>query len=140
MSDEWRLDLHDEDIKKSNKDTRVDHYWCLIFQLQTTNGNPRQRELLRQPLCCHKNDGDVERGVSVNSKMSTTERNKLYMYEETINELRSTKDMIKFSAPQSHRLERIQVTKKILNSVRSAHLAYRQKCEEESEEKERKKK
>ena len=58
----------------------------------------------------------------------------------TINGLRATKDMIKFSDPQLYRPERIPVTKKLLNSVRSAHSAYRQKCEEEREEEERKKK
>ena len=58
----------------------------------------------------------------------------------TINGLRATKDMIKFSDPQLHRPERIPVTKKLLNHVRSAHSAYRQKCEEEREEEERKKK
>ena len=81
---------------------------------------------------------DVERGISVNSRMLTNERNKLS--EVTINGLPATKDMIKFSDPQLHRPERIPVTKKLLNSVRSAHSAYRQKCEEEREEEERKKK
>ena len=85
----------------------------------------------------HGNSG-VERGISVNSRMLTNERNKLS--EATINELCATKDMIKFSNPQLHRPERIPVTKKLLNSVRSAHSAYRQKCEEEREEEERKKK
>ena len=70
--------------------------------------------------------------------MLTNERNKLS--EVTIHGLRATKDMIKFSDPQLHRPERIPVTKKLLNSVRSAHSAYRQKCEEEREEEERKKK
>ena len=83
-------------------------------------------------------NSDVERGISVNSRMLTNERNKLS--EVTINGLRATKDMIKFSDPQLHRPERFPVTKKLLNSVRSAHSAYRQKCEEEREEEERKKK
>ncbi|KAK2549149.1 hypothetical protein P5673_030525 [Acropora cervicornis] len=43
-------------------------------------------------------------------------------------------DMVKFSDPQSHRLERVPVTKKLLSSVRSTHAAYRQKCEKEKEE------
>ena len=83
-------------------------------------------------------NSDVERGISVNSRMLTNERNKLS--EVTINGLRATKDMIKFSDPQLHRPERIPVTKKLLNSVRSAHSAYRQKCEEEREEEEERKK
>ena len=82
-------------------------------------------------------NSDVERGISVNSRMLTSERNKLS--EETINRLRNTKDMVKFSDPQSHRPERVPVTKKLLSSVRSAHVAYRQKCEKEKEENERRK-
>ena len=81
-------------------------------------------------------NSDVERGISVNSRMLTAERNKLS--EETINGLRNTKDMVKFSDPQSHRPERVPVTKKLLSSVRSAHTAYRQKCENEKEENEEK--
>ena len=83
-------------------------------------------------------NSDVERGISVNSRMLTAERNKLS--EETINGLHNTKDMVKFSDPQSHRPERVPVTKKLLSSVRSAHTAYRQKCENEKEENERRRK
>ena len=140
VSDEWRLYLHDKDITKPDKDTRVDHYWHCIFKLQTTNGNSRYSLLTRivkTALVLPHGNSDVKRGISVNSRMLTNERNKLS--EVTINGLRATKDMIKFSDPQLHRPERIPVTKKLLNSVRSANSAYRQKCEEREEE-ERKKK
>ena len=49
-------------------------------------------------------------------------------------------EMIKFSYQKLHRPERILVTKKLLNSIRSAHSTYIQKSEEEREEKEKKKK
>ena len=140
VSDEWRLYLHDKDIKKPDKDTRVDHYWRRIFKLQTTNGNSRYlllTRIVKTALVLPHGNSNVERGISVNSRMLTNERNK--WSEVTINGLHATKDMIKFSDPQLHRSERIQVTKKLLNSVRSAHTAYRQKCEEEREEEERKK-
>ena len=48
--------------------------------------------------------------------------------------------MVKFSDPSLHRQERIPVTKKLLNSVISAHSAYIDKCEKKREEKERKRK
>ena len=48
--------------------------------------------------------------------------------------------MVKFSYPQSHRPERVPVTEKLLSSVRSAHTAYKQKCEKEKEENERRRK
>ena len=141
VSDEWRLYLHDKDITKPDKDTRVDHYWRCIFKLQKTNGNSRYpllTRIVKTALVLPHGNSDVEREISVNSRMLTNERNKLS--EVTINGLRATKDMIKFSDPQLHRPERIPVTKKLLNSVRSAHSAYRQKCEEEREEEEKKKK
>lgn len=34
VSDEWRLYIHDEEIRKPEKGTRVDHYWRDIFKLQ----------------------------------------------------------------------------------------------------------
>jgi len=141
VSDEWRLYIHDEEIRKPEKGTRVDHYWRDIFQLQTANGNlryPLLTTIVKAALVLPHGNSDVERGISVNSRMLTSERNKLS--EETINGLRNTKDMVKFSDPQSHRPERVPVTKKLLSSVRSAHAAYRQKCEKEKEENERRRK
>ena len=99
---------------------------------------PLLTRIVKTALVLPHGNSDVERGISVNSRMLTNERNKLS--EVTINGLRATKDMIKFSDPQLHRPERIPVTKKLLNSFRSARSAYRQKCEEEREEEERKKK
>ena len=118
VSDEWRLYIHDEEIRKPEKGTRVDHYWRDIFQLQTATGNPRYPLLTR-----------IVKAALVlpHGRMLTAERNKLS--EETINGLRNTKDMVKFSDPQSHRPERVPVSKKLLSSVRSAQAAYRPKCE-----------
>ena len=142
VSDAWRLYIYDEETRKPEKATRVDHYWSDIFQLQTANGNPRYpllARIVKAALVLSHGNSDVERGISVNSRMLTAERNKLS--EETINGLRNTKDMVKFSDPQSHRPERVPaVTKKLLSSVRSAHAAYRQKCEKEKEENERRRK
>lgn len=122
-------------IRKPEKGTRVDHYWRDFFQLQTVNGNPRYpllTRIVKAALVLPHRNSDVERGISVNSRMLTAERNKLS--EETIKGLRNTKDMVKFSDPQSHRPERVPITKKLLSSVRSAHAAYRQKCQKEKEE------
>ena len=66
----------------------------------------------------------MERGISINNRILTAERNKLS--EGTINGL--CKDMNKFSDPQLHRPERVPVAKKLLRSVRSAHVVYKQKC------------
>ena len=116
VSDEWRLYLHDKDITKLDKDTRVGHYWRRIFKLQKTNGNSRYpllTRIVKTALVLPHGNSDVERGISVNNRMLTNERNKLS--EVTINGLRATKDMIKFSDQKLHRPERIPVTKKLLN-------------------------
>ena len=141
VSDEWRLYIHDEQTRKPEKGTRVDHYWREIFQLQTASGNPRYpllTRIVKAALVLPHGNSHVERGISVNSRMLTAEGNKLS--KEAINGLRNAKDMVKFSDPQSHRPERVPVTNKLLSSVISAHAAYRQKCEKEKEENERRRK
>lgn len=100
-------------------------------QQMETPGYPLLTRIVKAALVLPHRNSDVERGISVNSRMLTAERNKLS--EETIKGLRNTKDMVKFSDPQSHRPERVPITKKLLSSVRSAHAAYRQKCEKEKE-------
>ena len=80
VSDEWRLYLPDKDITKPDKDTREDHYWRRIFKLQTTNGNSKYTLLTRivkTALVLPHGNSDVERGISVNSRMLANERNKL---------------------------------------------------------------
>ncbi|XP_015763919.1 PREDICTED: protein pelota homolog [Acropora digitifera] len=119
--------VHSNDqIRKPEKGTRLDHYWRDIFQLQTATGNPRYPLLTR-----------IVKAALVlpHGRMLTAERKKLA--EETINGLCNTKGMVKFSDPQSHRPERVPVTKKLLSSVRSAQAAYRPKCEKDIEENER---
>ena len=85
VPDEWRLYIHDEEIRKLEKGTRVDHKWRDIFQFQRTNGNPRYHVLTRivkAALVLRHGNADVERGISVNSRIFTAEGNKLS--EETI--------------------------------------------------------
>ena len=138
VSDEWRLYICDEEIRKPEKGRRVDHYWRDIFQLQTANGKlryPLLTKIVKAALVQPHGNSDVEREISVNSRMLTAARNK--PLEETINGLRNTKDMVKFSDPQSQRPERVPVTKKLLTSIRSTYVAYRQKCEKEKEENKR---
>ena len=80
VSDEWRLYIHDEEIRKPEKGTRVDYYWRDIFQLQTATRNPRYpllTRLMKAALVLPHGNSDVERGISVNSRMLTAEKNKL---------------------------------------------------------------
>ena len=70
-------------------------------QQMETPGYPLLTRIVKAALVLPHRNSDVERGISVNSRMLTAERNKLS--EETIKGLRNTKDMVKFSDPQSHR-------------------------------------
>ena len=57
--------LHDEEIKKPDKDTRADHDKHRIFQRQTTNGNPRYPMLTRIVKAAHvlpHGNSDVDSG------------------------------------------------------------------------------
>ena len=37
VSDEWRMYLHDVDVKMPDEKTRVDHYWREVFKLKTSS-------------------------------------------------------------------------------------------------------
>ena len=80
-------------------------------------------------------NADVERGMSENNRVVTAERNKLG--EDTINGLRATKDMVKFSDPQHQKSESIPINTKILSVARSAYSVYQRKLEEDKREEER---
>lgn len=71
----------------------------------------------------------IERGVSVNNRLITNERNKLG--EDTISGLRATKDMVKFSDSQQQKLENVPLyNSKILSAAWSAYSVYQRKLEE----------
>ena len=78
VSDEWRLYIYDEEIRKPGKGTRVDHQWRDIFELQTameTRRYPLLTRIVKAALVLPHGNSDVKRGISVNSRMLTTERN-----------------------------------------------------------------
>ena len=82
-------------IQSPDENTRVDHYWREVFKLKTSSGStkyPHLTNVVEAALVLPYGNADVERGVSVNN------RNKLG--EDTINGLRATKDMVRFSDPR----------------------------------------
>ena len=141
VSDEWRMYLHDVDVKMPDEKTRVDHYWREVFKLKTSSGNtkyPHLTNVVKAALVLPHGNADVERGVSVNNRVVTAERNKLG--EDTINGIRATKDMVKFSDPQQQKPENVPLNNKILSAARSAYSVYQRKLEEDKKEEERERK
>ena len=133
--------LHDVDVKKPDEKTRVDHYWRDVFKLKTSNGNtkyPHLTNVVKAALVLPHGNADVERGVSVNNRVVTAERNKLG--EDTISGLRATKTMVKFSDPQHQKPENIPNNSKILSAARSAYSVYQRKLEDGKKEEERERK
>lgn len=39
VSDEWRMYLHDTDVKIPDEKTRVDNYWTDVLNLKTSTGS-----------------------------------------------------------------------------------------------------
>ena len=74
----------------------------------------------------------------MNNRVVTAERNNLG--EDTINGLRATKDMVKFSDPQHQKPENILINSKSLSAVRSAYSVYQRKLEEDKKGEERERK
>ena len=133
--------LHDVDVKKPDQKTRVDHYWRDVFKLKTSNGNtkyPHLTNVVKAALVLPHGNADVERGVSVNNRVVTAERNKLG--EDAISGLRATKAMVKFSDPQHQKPENIPINSKILSAARAAYSVYQRKLEDGKKEEERERK
>lgn len=96
--------------------------WIITGQMclssKTSNGNtkyPHLTNIVKAALLLPHGNADVERGVSENKRLVTAERNKLG--EDTINGLRVTNDMVKFSDPQHQNPESILIHSKILSAA-----------------------
>jgi len=103
-----------------------------VFKLKTSSGNtkyPHLTNVVKAALVLPHGNADVERGVSVNNRVVTAERNKLG--EVTINVIRATKDMVKFSDPQQQKPENVPINNKILSAARSAYSVCQRKLEED---------
>ena len=135
--------LHGVDVKKTDEKTRVGHYWRDVFKLKTSNGNtnckyPHLKNTVKVASVLPHGNADAERGVSVNNRVVTAERNKLG--EDTSNGLRAVKDMVTFSDPQHQKPENTPVNSKILSAATSAYSVYQRKLEEDKKEEERERK
>jgi len=147
VTDEWKVLCMDDDVKSILRNQRVDHFWRQIFSLQTSAGEARYPYLtnvIKSGLVLPHGNADVERALSVNNSLVTTERSQLS--EKVIIGLRSTQDMVKFCDPQLNRPQKLPLTKKTIAAARCAHSEYlnrlemyRKNQEEEKRRKEMKK-
>ncbi|WAR31183.1 hypothetical protein MAR_033725, partial [Mya arenaria] len=80
VTDEWKL---------------VDHFWNDVLGKKSASGNPKfptLQKLVLSCLCLTHGNADVERSLSVNKKILTSERTLLS--EKALNALRLTRDAV----------------------------------------------
>lgn len=140
VQDEWRVYSVDEDVEKLEKGQRVDHFWQAVFTCKSLDGTrPRYLALpkvVKSGLVLAQMNAESERSLSVNARIVTLERTLLG--ERTIVGLRAVKDAVKFHDPEHNRPEKLPLTDSLLTAVRSAHMCYRKRLEEEEAEKKKK--
>lgn len=108
--------------------------------MQQTNGHPKYPNLtkvIKMALIFPLGNADVERGLSVNNSVVTTERSLLI--ESAINGLRNTKYIVKFSDPEKNRPEKLPLTKKVMSAAVNAHAEYMKRLEMDKEREEEEK-
>ena len=93
--------------------------------------------VVKSALVLAQTNADSECSLSVNARIVTQERANLG--EKTTIGLHIVKEAVRFFDPTSSQPEKIPVTQDLKKSVRAAHSAYRERLEQENEEKEKKK-
>ena len=136
VQDEWRVYSVDQEVEQLEKGQRVDHFWRAVFSLKSLDGTgPRFSALpkvVKSGLILAQSNAESE-SLSVNARIVTQERTLLG--ERTIVGLRTVKDAVKFHDPENCRPEKIPLTDGLLTAVRSAHMHYRKRLDEEEAEK-----
>lgn len=146
--DEWKM-LMNEDISESMwkeetdgevKYRRIDHYWRDCLDIKTGTGKVKYANLstvVRASLVLPHGNADVERGLSDNKRLVSKERVRLS--EKSIVGNRLARDAVKNCDPINMQPESIPITKEMFSFIRSSHLKYQERIEEEKREKEREK-
>ena len=137
VQDEWCVNSVDQEVEQLDKGQRVDHFWRAVFSLKSLDGTgPRFSafpKVAKSGLILAQSNAESERSLSVNARIVTQERT--ILGERTIVGLRIVKDAVKFHDPENCRPEKIPLTDGLLTAVRSAHMHYRKRLDEEEAEK-----
>ena len=121
--DEWKVFQVDSDLPVYNPKERTGQFWNKVFKLQAADGDIRYKFLptvVKSALVLAQTNADSEGSLSVNARIIG---------------LHIVKEAVRFFDPASSQPEKIPVTQDLKKSVRAAHSAYRERLEQENEEK-----
>ena len=136
LVDEWIVYQTEDGLL--NKYERIDHYWRYIFSMKMEDGKINYKclpELVKSALILPHGNADVERSLSVNTKIVTEDRP--HIGEATVCAIRTVKDAVKFLDPVSKKPQKVPLTREHLRSAKMAYASYRQRQDRDKEEKER---
>ncbi len=130
---EW-LRYQEMKLTKEDKEIRVDHFWQKMFKCADDSGESFA-VLAKMVKCalalCHSN-ADVERSLSVNSKLLT--KNRVSLNQETIVGLRAVKDGVQDFGG----VHKVVVSLDILKAAENARRLYQKYLDEEQMKKRQK--
>ena len=118
--------------------TRVDKYWQKLFETTNTDGSARYcilPKLVKALLCIAHGNAEVERSLSENGKVLTSERNNLN--DDTLNALRVTKNAIRVTG--NGQACNMPITPELMKARQTAYAVYVKRMEEERVQKENEK-
>ena len=118
--------------------TRVDKYWQKLFETTNTDGSARYcilPKLVKALLCIAHGNAEVERSLSENGKVLTSERNNLN--DDTLNALRVTNDAIRVTG--NGQAYNMPITPELMKARQTAYAVYVKRMEEERVKKENEK-
>jgi len=140
VADEWKV-YREEKVEdsliydKDKKIRRVDHYWNDILSRKSSTGRlkyPVLKKVVSSCLSLFHGNADVERSLSINKKLLTSERSLLS--DEALNGLRITRDAVSLNGG---RVADVPITKHMIHMVRGAHSKYQQRLADERSEEEK---
>lgn len=125
--DEWKMYLLDD---TAQVDLPIEKFWSHIFQLTDAQGNLKYANLanvVQSALALSHGNSDVERSLSLNKKLVTTERNRLG--EETIVALRTIKDAVRHHGGP----HQVPMTRKLMELAKTSRQSYSDHLDKQKE-------
>lgn len=125
-------------IKKDDPHVRVDLYWAKIFENECHSGQkryPTLEKVVKAALILSHGNAQVERGFSQSGNIMTDERSSTS--ERTLNSIITVKNCIHYM--HENKIENVVITKDLMSLARTAHIRYKQYCEEQKLIKEKEK-
>lgn len=124
ICDEWKVYREEESENSGMYDNddklkRVDHFWNEVLIRTSASGNqkfPTLQKLVFSSLCLTHGNADVERSLSINKKILSSER--ILLSEQSLNALRLTRDAV---AQYDGNVTSVPITKTMMKYVADSH-------------------